>query len=113
METNERLAHSLAHHSPHSLLVMKLNLTFRRMDIYVHGGRTDLDEKAADWIASFHQGCVIRFNQGVIESTVLDWPPIDKKMLLIARGSRYTRRPDQTPDARRLWIVACFGRGLE
>ncbi len=95
----EGVAYALRDHPPHRAFLAELHLALRRVDVHVDGGGVDLQEKAADRVASLHQGRVVAFEEGVVEAAVLDGAPVDEQMLFIACGAGSAGSPDQSPQS--------------
>src|SRR5690348_18204625 len=67
------------------------------MNIDVDCGRINLQEQATNGVAPFHQGGVVTLQQREVQPTVLHGASVDEQVLLIAGGSRYSRRADKAP----------------
>jgi hypothetical protein len=93
----EGLAYSLGDHAANGAFFTELNLALGRVDVDVDGRGIDLEEKAADGVTPLHEGGMVPFDQGVVEAAVVDWPPVDEEVLLVARGSGSARGTDQPP----------------
>ena len=96
MKVQQRLADGLRYQLPDVTFAMKLHFAFRRMNIDVDRGGIQFQEQATNWVAPFHQSCVISFQQSKIEPPILHRPTIDEQMVILSGCPRYTRCADKT-----------------
>jgi len=82
MIPQQGFANRLSDDLPHRPFVMKLHFALGGMNVDIHCRGVDFQKQTANRIATFHQRRVIPFEQCEIESTVLDWTAVDKKMLV-------------------------------
>ncbi len=99
VEAEQGFADGLGDKAADISFAVKLHFAFGGMDVHVHFAGMDFKEEAADGVAAFHQGSVVAFEQGVVESAVLDWPAIHKEVLVLSCAARNAGRADQSPDA--------------
>jgi len=69
------------------------------MDVHVHGGGIHVEEEEGDGVLALHEGGVVAFPEGVIESGVLDGAAIDEDELLGAGGAADAGLADEAPEA--------------
>ena len=82
MKVEERLADRLGYHAPDGLFLAEFYLAFCRVNIDIHQGGIQLEEKAAERVAAFHEHVVIAFYQGEIETPILHRPAVHEQMLV-------------------------------
>lgn len=80
----EGFPHRLGNHPANRSLFAELNFALGRVDVDVDGRRIDFEEQAANGVAPLHEGGMVAFEEGVVETSVVDGSPIDEKVLLVA-----------------------------
>ncbi len=99
MKTEQSFANGLGHQAAHLAFLVELHFALGGVDVDVHGGGIDFEEEAADRETALHQGGVVAFEQGEIQAAIFHGAAVHEEMLIFTRGTRNTRRTDETPDA--------------
>jgi hypothetical protein len=98
MKFQQGLSDCLGRESPNFAFVVKPHLAFGRMNIDIHGCRIDFEKQTADRKAALHEGRVVTFEQGKIQTPILHRPAVDKQMLVFPCGARHSWRADKAPE---------------
>jgi len=78
---------------------VELHLTFGGVDVDVDLAGIEFQKKAAERVATLHEGVVVAFDQGGIETAVFNRPPVDEEMLVVPGGPGDARGTDPSPNA--------------
>jgi len=105
VEAHQRFAHGLGDALADGALVVKLHLAFGRVDVHVDERGIDFEAQAADRVTALHQRRVVAFDEGKVDAAVLDGPPVDEDVLVLARGTGDAGSADEAPEAEGTWCV--------
>src|ERR1043166_3717921 len=99
VELEQGLPNGLSDEAAHFGFAMESYFAFGGMDVHVHGSRSDFEKETADRVAPFHQGGVIAFEQGEVESAIFHGAAVDERVLVLAGGPGDSWGADETPKA--------------
>ena len=112
MKLQQRLSHGLRCELADRAFVVKLHLALGGVDVHIDGRWIDLEEEAADRVATLHQRCVVALDEREVEAAILDWPFVHEQVLIFASRTSYTGRTNNTPKTEVMRAACCvFRRG--
>ena len=98
MKSQQSLTNGFCGQASKLSFIVKLHLALCGVNVHVHSSGINLRKQAADRISALHQGRVVAFQEGEIETAVFHRTPVNEGVVLIAGSARDPRLADKSPE---------------